>query len=177
MSTAAQNQPAGTSKYTNDVKNHRENAAYWQTRYVGQMDANAKLNDRISELEGDQDEKREILADKIELLEQQLANKERVLKARNATIESLREKLQETRLQLNNCDANAWMHRTVADIAPIGLVDGKDLISGDDLSNTKHVVAEFFCSKAHKRRIPSRAPEAGSPAAADGCTEYRMPKK
>jgi len=170
MNPAAQNQPAGTSKYTNDYKNHRDNADYWHTRYIGQMDANAKIQETA-------DLQIEILRDKIELLDQQLTNKERVLKARDTKIADLRAELHQTRLKLNNCEADAAMQQEGRINAALGTADGKDSISNEALNPAKHQEANLLGSNLHRYRSLTGKPEAGSPAAADGCTTYRIPKK
>lgn len=176
MNTAAQNPNSAIAR------NNRENADYWHTRYVAQMDANKRLHDRIAELEEgsiqqEADFKIEVLTDKIAALEQQLTNKDRVLKARDTKIETLREELRETRLQLNNCEANGRMQPQGVDNSTLSLSGGKDSILDDVVNPEKHTSRNLSLSDLHKRRLPSGTPEPGSPAAADGCTTYRMPKK
>lgn len=177
MNPAPQNQPATDKRppnrkptRTNDEAMKRLDAEYWHTRYIATMDANATIQAKA-------DLEIEILHDKIDLLEQQITNKDRVLKSRDNKIADLRKELQETRLKLNKCEADAAMQQEERVNAALGTADGKDLISDEVVNPIKHAERNLLESNLHKYRSLTGKPEEGSPAAMDGCSTYRMPKK
>jgi len=80
-------------------------------------------------------------------------------------------------------------HRTDVDNAATGLKSGKDLNMDEVVNAAKHDAANLLGeiidengrkvvlvkSRSYPRFLRQNAPESGSPAAADGCTEYRVP--
>lgn len=177
MNPAVQNQP-GTDKRppnrkpigSRDEQMKRMDAEYWHNQYISAMEANATiLQNESLEIE--------ILHDKIELLEDQLTRKDRILQGRDSKIADLREKLHQMGLKLNKSEYDVAMQQEERINAALGLADGKDLILDDAVNPAKHAERNLLESNLHKYRSLTGKPEEGSPAAKDGCAAYRMPKR
>jgi len=107
-----------------------------------------------------------------------------------ATIRKLSWDLQNAGLHNYRMTMDEAEHKTDADNAATGLKSGKDLNMDEVVNAAKHDAANLLGevidengrkvvlvrSRSCPRFLRQNAPESGSPAAADGCTEYRMPK-